>query len=193
MKKIFSPILFLCSLLVPAAVFADADAREGATFVGSLSSGFVFKHDCAFKAVYGSGMVNIITADGCYYPWCHWGIGGKISYFRATGKTAFLQECTRVQEVPVTFYLRRTTEFSCGAQLYASLGGGFVWLKEKSYLADIHLTKGIGEAEVGLYCPLWRCITFTSAFRYLFPRQTRGCAKIDVGGFDLRAGLGVEF
>ena len=73
------------------------------------------------------------------------------------------------------------------------LGGGFAWIKEKSYLGCPTVYKGLGEIEVGLNYPIWRCIGITGALRYLFPPQSQGCDKIDVGGVDLRAGIGFSF
>lgn len=162
-------------------------------FETALTSGFVFKHDCNFKQVYGHGVIDAITADGCYYPWECWGIGAKVSYWRARGRTPFLGGCALVQQVPFTVYLRRRTTIKDCVDLYASLGGGFIWTKEKSYLGRVHSIKGIGEAEVGFSCPVGCSINIVGAVRYLFPRQSDCCNKVDVGGCDLRAGIGFSF
>ncbi len=193
MKKIIFPFLCIFSSLLPISLSGSTE-QQGSCFSTAFSAGYVFKHnDCIFKEVYGHGIVNVITADGCYYPCEQWGIGAKISYWRAHGRTTFLKKCSLLQEVPLTFYLRRMKDFRCGLQLYASLGGGIIWIKEKSYLGDLHLHKGIGEAEIGMNYPIWRCVNITSAFRYLFPRQSHCGTKMDVGGFDLRAGIGFQF
>ncbi len=168
-------------------------------FTSAFSAGYVFKHDDRFfKEVYGRGMGNVITGDVCYYPfydcpWQYWGVGGKISYWLAFGKTTFFKRHTTLHEVPLTVYIRRIIDLKCCLQLYGSLGGGAAWMREKSYLGKVHHWKGIGEVEVGLTYPLWYCFDFTSAFRYLFPRQKQSHIKIDVGGFDLRAGIGFSF
>lgn len=185
-KRLFLTIL----LLVGTYSYGQ---EEDCRFEGALSSGFVFKHDCSFKEVYGHGLIDVITADGCYYPWQRWGIGAKVSYWRRDGKTTFLKRCARAQEVPFTVYLRRRKTFECGTRLYASLGGGVIWVEEKSYLGKAHKVKGIGEAEIGLNRRIWRCIDITGAVRYLFPRQELAGRKVDVGGVDLRAGFGVQF
>lgn len=138
-------------------------------------------------------MINCITADLCYYPWHTWGIGTKVGYWRAKGHTTFLCQDTLAQEVPVTFYVRKTHDFNCGLQPYISLGGGITWLKEKNYLCNKRVHKGIGEVEVGLNYNVWRCLELVGAFRYLFPRQSVSCTKVDVGGCDLRAGIGFSF
>ncbi|MDP3889245.1 MAG: hypothetical protein Q8Q25_01725 [bacterium] len=193
MKKI---LLFSFCILVSAApaFLLGTDLKErDSCFSTAFSAGYVFKHDSCFKEVYGHGVINIITADGCYYPWQCWGVGAKVSYWRAKGKTTFLKQCSLLREVPVTFYLRAIKEFPCCLQLYTSLGGGFVWIKEKSYLGNVRLYKGIGELEVGLNYPIWRFINITGVFRYLFPPQSQSCEKVDVGGFDLRAGIGFSF
>lgn len=190
MKKIL--ILSSC-ILILVPLLSHAAEREHTWLTTDLSAGYVFKHDCRFKEVYGQGMVNIITADGCYYPWSFLGFGAKLSYWRAKGHTAFLQLRTHAQEVPFTVYVRGIKEFPCRFQLYGSLGAGLAWIKENSYLGDVHVTKGIGEIEVGFRYPFWRCLTIMSAFRYVFPPQSQKSHTIDVGGCDLRAGIGLTF
>ncbi len=189
MKKI---IFFSFIILQSVQLFGNTVERRKRDFT-AFSAGYVFKNDCAFKDVYGHGMINAITADFCYYPWKHWGFGGKLSYWRAKGHTTFLEQCTLAQEVPVTLYLRAMKEFQCRLQLYGSLGGGFAWIKEKSYLGNVHTYKGIGELEVGLNYPLWRYINVVGAARYIFPPQKQSGDTIDVGGVDLRAGIGFVF
>jgi hypothetical protein len=138
-------------------------------------------------------MVNCITADICSFPWHWWGFGTKIGYWRAHGHTDFLKRRTQVFEVPLTFYLRRVKEFDCGLRTYASLGGGVAWIKEKSCHQQARVHKGVGEVECGLQYSFCRCLQVVSAFRYLFPRHSVCCETVDVGGFDLRAGIGVSF
>ena len=168
-------------------------------FATAFTAGYVFKHsDRIFKKVYGRGMGNIITGDFCYYPCECWGLGTKVSYWLALGKTTFFKKHTTLQEVPITFYLRRLFEFKRCLQFYASLGAGIAWIGEKSYLGHANRWKGIGEVEVGLNYPAWCRVDFTSAFRYIFPRQSQkypllNYKKMDVGGFDLRAGISVPF
>jgi hypothetical protein len=193
MNKVVIFFFSLGTSLIYANLLGSSSEVENQCFTTALSAGYVFKHDCTFKQLYGRGMINIITADGCYYPWECWGIGAKISYWRAKGRTAFLQRPSRVQEVPVTLYVRGIKDFECGLQVYASLGGGVIWMKEKSYLGCVKLHRGIAEAEVGLQYPIWHCLDITGAVRYLFPRQKQGCIKRDVGGCDLRAGLAFSF
>lgn len=189
MKKI---ILFFLILASPVHLFGES-SEDHISFDGALTAGYVFKNDCLFKQVYGRGMVNAITADGCYYPWQHWGFGSKLSYWRARGHTTFLQLCSLVQEVPITFYARGIKRFDCGVHIYGSLGGGLVWVKEKSYLGTVKQTRGIGEVEAGLQYNVWRWLNLVGAFRYLFPAQKDGCDAVVIGGFDLRAGLGCSF
>ncbi len=200
MKKIMF-CFSLCMLFISSLLLSKNTEIESLPYTLAFSSGYVFKNDCLFKDIYGFGAINVITTDFCYYPWHVWGLGAKVSYLRAKGHTSFLSFCTLMQEVPVTFYARRAHNFDCGLQLYGSLGGGFALIKEKSYLATITAYKGVGEIEVGLHYKLWECLNFTSAFRYLFPRQFLNCnkceaaehTKIDVGGCDLRAGFSFLF
>lgn len=189
-------VLFVSVSLLTNFVQSYASQDESCDytrFTKAFTAGYVFKQDCTFKQVYGHGMINCITADTCYYPWNTWGIGVKASYLRAKGHTIFLHQTTLAQEVPVTFYVRKTHDFKCGLQTYISLGGGIAWIKEKNYLGSTRVHKGIGEIEVGLNYNLWRCLDLVSAFRYMFPRQSDCCTNIDVGGCDLRAGIGFSF
>lgn len=187
MKKIIFFFLFL------VMIFINSLKCETQCFSFALSAGYVFKDDNIFKKVYGNGIVNIITADGCYYPWANWGIGSKISYWSTHGKTTFLKKRTCLEEVPLTFYIRRIQDLSCNFQAYASLGGGIVWVKEKSYLGDFRIHKGIGELEIGLNLSIWQNLSLTGAVRYLFPRQCVNNRKMDIGGVDLRLGLEFPF
>lgn len=193
MKKTVCSLLIVVIAFFPVYLVAHTAREEDTHFTTALSAGYVFKNDCIFKDMYGHGMVNILTGDGCYYPWQHWGFGAKVSYWRAHGQTVFLRECTLLQEVPVTLYARLIKDFDSGVQLYGSLGGGFAWIKEKSYLGSAHTFKGLGEVEVGVFYPVWRCVNITSAFRYLFPPQKQDCVTRDIGGCDLRAGIGCSF
>ena len=198
MKKVvyFSLLMFLSVLsagLFTNQLEANELENEYNRFSTAFTAGYVFKHDGRFKEVYGRGIANAITADFCYYPWEVWGVGTKLSYWRAKGRTAFLKQRSIIQEVPLVFYLRRVKTFDCGLQLYGTLGGGFVWVKEKSYLGKVHTFKGLGEIEVGLNSPVWHHLNLTLALRYLFPSQCYVGNKANVGGFDLRAGIGISF
>lgn len=185
MKKII--LIFLS--FFSKDLFGDVLKGQDRLISTAFSAGYVFKQGHDFKQVYEHGMVNIITADGCYYFREAWGVGAKISYWRAHGQTTFLKQKTLLQEVPVTFYVRKIHEFESGVQAYASFGGGFAWIKESSYLGSVSLHKGLGEVEAGLSYSIWRDWSVTMATRYLFPPQTQCDNKKDVGGADLRAGF----
>jgi hypothetical protein len=191
MKKILFFSLFMLLSGVTRQLFANC--YDYSCFDAAFAAGYVFKNDNHFKDVYEHGMINVITGDGCMYPWKYGGIGAKLSYWRAKGETTFLHYHTLLQEIPVTAYIRGRKKFECALQLYGSIGAGFAWIKEKSYLGTVQLYKGIGELEVGLSYPIWHYVDITFAARYLFPPQSRLCEKIDVGGIDLRAGIGFSF
>jgi hypothetical protein len=159
-----------------------------------FTTGYVFKYnDHIFKEVYGRGIENIITADFCYNVWRLWGLGLKTSYWRAKGHTTFFKKCTQVQEVPITIYLRKAIQPWKHLGGYVSLGGGALFVDENNYLGHVRRWKGIGEAEIGLDIPFCHWCKFTSAFRVLFPREAVNCQKVDIGGLDLRAGIGFSF
>lgn len=184
-------ILFTSTVLVSAR---SSNFSCSPLFLSAFTAGYVFKeHDALFRDVYGLGMGNVITADGMYQPWKHIGIGAKISYWIASGHTTFLQRKSWLQEVPMTLYLKGIADLCNGLRLYASVGGGAAWLKEESYLGHVKQFRGIGEAEIGINYSMKRRVNFTSALRYIFPRQSQGINKANVGGVDLRAGIGIVF
>lgn len=193
MKKIVLIMFVVLGLAIPVRSMSRYDKNAHCTWNTAFSAGYVFKNDCRFKAAYGLGVVNALTVDGCYYPWKYGGFGLKASYWFTQGDIAFLGKKTLFQEVPVTIYARGTTALDRCAQLYGSLGGGFVWMNEKSFLGTTRVYKGIAEAEVGVNCCIYRALFFTSAFRYLFPPQCVAGERFDVGGCDVRAGLGFSF
>ncbi|MCX5924596.1 MAG: hypothetical protein NTZ68_04185 [Candidatus Dependentiae bacterium] len=195
MKKIiwFFVFLYVCIPSLKLAAHLKLSDAESPKFSSAFTAGYVFKNDCRFKDVYGLGMVNVITGDFVYYPWDFWGLGLKTSYWRAKGRTTLLNLCTKLEEIPLTFTVKRLVIFKHDIEFYGSLGGGVVWMREKSELECVKMLKGIGEVEIGLNYPICNHFKFTTAFRYLFPRQYVGCSKIDVGGADLRAGFELVF
>lgn len=181
--------IFLAALFVSSVICKKSYEYQNFDF--ALTSGYIWKNDNGFKQVYGNGIPDIITADACYYPWRHWGLGIKTSYWHASGNTTFLKCKTTLQEVPLIFYLRG--KVGCRLQAYASLGGGAIFVTEKSYLGKVKDAVGIGEAEVGISYYACKNFYITTAFRYLFPKISINKEKHDVGGYGLRAGLGFSF
>ncbi|MBY0110181.1 MAG: hypothetical protein K2X90_03665 [Candidatus Babeliaceae bacterium] len=160
----------------------------------TFTTGYVFKHDDDFfKERFKNGIQNIITVDGCYYFLPAIGIGSKVSYWATKSHGTFLNNPAKLQEVPLTFYLRTIFYSWKNLQLYTSLGGGAIFLAEKNYQEAIKTSKGIGEFELGLNIFLGRYFDISGAFRYLFPRETFNNQKADIGGFDLRAGIGLSY
>jgi hypothetical protein len=199
MKKILIFYLLIIGISCEKLLVSNNTENSRLPYTIAFSSGYVFKNDSLFRKVYGLGAINVITTDFCYFPWKCWGFGTKVSYWRAKGHTTILKACTLLQEIPLTFYARAAHTTDSGVQLYGSLGGGFAYIKEKSYLPCIKAYKGLGEVEVGMHYPIHHCLHLTAAFRYLFPPQ---CLykknnidnhKFDVGGCDLRAGLSFLF
>jgi hypothetical protein len=185
----------------PVYYFECSDEEEIIPcFDTAVSAGFVFKNnDCLFKRVYGQGVVNVITVDGCWYFKEHWGIGAQISYWHAKGKTTVLNRSTCLQEIPITFYVRKRWDCWDNFMPYLSLGGGFIHIREQSYLGSIERNAGIGQLEAGFNQYFGECFFITGALRYLFPQQ-RICRttcynvdKAEVGGVDLRIGFGFSY
>lgn len=193
MKKIALIMFVAMGLAIPVCNINSHDESTHCKWNTAFSAGYVFKNDCRFKTAYGLGVVNAITADGCYYPWKHGGFGIKASFWRTRADSAFLGKKTLFQEVPVTIYARSVTAFDSRIQLYGSLGAGFAWMNEKSFMGITHVYKGIAEVEGGITCCLYRALYLTGAFRYLFPPQHVAGERLDVGGCDLRVGLGFSF
>lgn len=195
MKKIF---VSLCAGLFSLSLIAESCCEEIQSderyFTSALTTGFVFKQgDCLFREVYGRGIENVITADLHYYFCPSWGIGAKLGYWRATGCTTTFKRCTKLEQIPFTISLRGISQCRRGVQLYASLGGGVMAIREKSYLGCVKANKGVGEVEAGLIYHARSYFDLTCAFRYLFPHSCICTTKADIGGIDLRAGIGFTF
>lgn len=194
MKKMFFLYLFIFLMFQNTKLFGDIAEFQNSCKTVVFSSGYVFKNDNIFREVYGYGVGNILTADFCYYRWNTWGIGAKASYWLAVGRTTSLRKSTVLQEIPITFYVRKIFDTQCGLRTYASLGGGFAWIGEHSYLGNVSQARGLGEVEIGIHYPFsCRRAVFSTALRYLFPPQKQGFFKADVGGIDLRAGFGFYY
>lgn len=159
----------------------------------ALSTGYIWKNDHHFKKVYGQGIEDIITLDGCYWFSRYVGVGLKGSYWSADGKTTVLKKSTHVKEVPAIAYLR--ARIGCVIQLYGSLGVGGIYVHEKSYLGQVNTSAWCGEAEIGLNYYFAKHIYLTTAFRYLYSRKEIHSLheNADFGGYGIRGGLGCDF
>jgi hypothetical protein len=183
-------ILILAVLGIPAVTYTYSEC-DGSNFDLAFSSGFVWKNDDLFKCVYGSGIVNAITVDGCYYPCTYGGVGLKTAYWGKKGETTILKQCTKLREVPLIAYLK--ARIGTWLQGYISLGGGVIFVREKSYLGCASTATGIGEAEVGINCHILHSFYITVAANALFPSTKINGHKAIVGGYGLRAGIGFSF
>ena len=195
MKKLLL-LLFISSPLLCNKARQVANVATAATTHWNIAftSGYVFKHDKNdFKENFNNGIPNIITVD-CYYNFLEsLAVGTKVSYWKTKTHGTFLINPAKLQEVPLTFYLRTNLNQGKSFQPYISLGGGAIFLAEKNYQESIKTSKGIGEFELGLNWFLIRNFSITGAFRYLFPRETFNKQKADIGGFALRAGIGFSY
>jgi hypothetical protein len=179
----------------PAAT--DSEKKKGcentnSSFDLALTSGYVWKRDDdLFKEVYGHGIFNIATVDGCYYPCTNWGLGAKIGFWQRHGKTTCFQECTRLKELPLLGYVR--ARIGHMLQAYASLGAGVIFAREKSYLGCAKEHTGIAEVEIGATCNFDN-VFVTGALDFLFPKQPH-CKReaTTFGGYGLRGGIGISF
>jgi hypothetical protein len=157
----------------------------------AATSGFIWKHDTNFKQIYGQGIQDAITLDACCGVWPYVGFGVQGSYWRARGKTLILRNPTHLHEIPVIGYVR--AQVGGRVQGFVSLGGGTIFVKEKSYLGTVRKRTGIGEVELGTNIYFYKNLYLTGVFRYLFPRGTVCYTTTDLGGYGLRAGFGVTF
>jgi len=195
MKK-FALLLFLFFPLLANKARQDLNKQQPQSTHWNIAftSGYVFKHDKSdFRENFNNGIQNIITVD-CYYNFLEsLAVGTKVSYWKTKTHGTFLINPAKLQEVPLTFYLRTNLNPGKSFQPYISLGGGAIFLVEKEFQKTIKESKGIGEFELGLNWLLTRNFNITGAFRYLFPRETFNKQKADIGGFDLRAGIGFSY
>lgn len=186
-------VIFCLAIFVILFFFKNISSNECCPnrFDVALTTGYVWKTDSCFKQVYGKGIQDVITFDGCYRPLDHLGVGIKTSYWQATGKTTARKKHTKIWEVPLLVYLRGII----GEKLqgYASLGGGVIFSQEKSYLGKVKKIAGIAEAEVGMNYYFYQDLYVTGAFRCLFPKTKKCGERVQLGGYGLRAGLGISF
>jgi len=161
----------------------------------AVTTGYIWKNDCRFKEIYGEGIQDVITVDVCgWFSEC-FGIGLKGSYWEAEGRTPVCRLHTNVHEIPLIGYVRREIEFDCTFAAYASLGGGIIFVREKSELGKVNTDTWGGEAEIGLNYYFFKNFYLTTAFRYLyFKKKIAGIdERADFGGYGLRGGLGISF
>jgi hypothetical protein len=187
MKKIY-----ILTILAFISINMHAQRCAPSIFDLVFTSGFIWKVDRVFKEVYGVGIPDLITVDGCYYLSDYFGIGIKTSYWERKGKEIIPDQPPKIQEVPLITYLRARVGY--GIQGYISLGGGATFVKENR--DPIHFKKavGIGEVEAGINYYIHRFSYFSCAFRYLFPRQSfEETTLTDFGGLGLRVGLAFSY
>lgn len=186
-KSLAARLLLLCCM--PLFAYEEQKSKN---FDIAFTSGYIWKHDKNFKKIYGSGIPDLITIDAFFTPVeGSFGFGVKSSYWEKHGKTSCLHQCTKIQEIPTIFYVRG--KIGGWLQLYISLGGGAIVIKETSYLGKVKTHTGVGEFELGLNYYQFKNLYLTGAFRALFPRKYCNGDRVDFGGLGLRAGIGFSF
>lgn len=184
MKKLFFLLFYSVPLLC---------ASKDSTFDLAATTGYVWKTDSQFKQVYGKGIQDIITIDGCYWPFRYLGVGIQSGYWLAHGKTTISKRPTRLWEVPLNLYLQGRIGRSF--QLHASLGTGVIFVNEKSYLGNVSHQTWSGEAEVGMNYYFFKQAYLTVDLQYLYARKkiSETHERADLGGLNARGGIGVSF
>lgn len=153
----------------------------------AISTGYIWKRDRLFQEAYGRGIQDVITVDGCCRIWRFLGMGVKSGYWKAQGKAAVCHK--EISEIPILCYLRG--KIGCTFQAYVSLGGGLIFVEEKSCLGHAKEYPWGGEVEAGLKYYFFRSCYLTTALRYLFFPTSK--EKGDFGGYGIRAGIGISF
>ena len=189
MKKLFFLLLFS----IPSLCISANSENFLSIFDLTATTGYVWQSDSHFKQVYGKGIQDVITIDGCYWPFRHFGIGIQGSYWLANGKTTILKKSTRLWEVPLNLYL----EGRIGQmfQLHGSLGTGIIFVNEKSYLGSVSHQAWSGEAEVGIDYYFFKKSYLSAALQYLYSGKeiSETQERVALGGLNLRAGIGISF
>jgi hypothetical protein len=186
----------LCILLlysIPLFCASTNSENSFSTFDLAATTGYVWKTDSHFKQVYGNGIQNVITIDGCYWPFRHFGVGIQNGYWLAHGKTTVSKRSTRVWEVPLNFYLQGRIGHLL--QLHGSLGTGVIFVNEKSYLGTVSQQAWSGEAEAGIDYYFFKRAYLAFAVQYLYARKEikETHNQADFGGVNVSGGIGISF
>jgi opacity protein-like surface antigen len=186
MKK---TILIIFSFLLVVPLFPGK-----ANLYTALGFGYQFKSDQYFKLVYDNGLVDY-TADVGYWFGKHIASGIKVSYSSKKGKTVLLKSETRLRQIPVVGYLKAGLEIGKKWQGYISLGIGYMFFKEESYIGKIKESQFGWEIESGIEYSFAKNFYFLCAARYQSFKKT--FPEINethqLGGTDLRLGIGMRY
>jgi opacity protein-like surface antigen len=163
-------------------------------FYTALGFGYQFKSDQYFKLVYDNGMVDY-TADLGYWFGKHIASGIKVSYSGEKGETALLKSETRLKQIPVVGYVKAGLEIGKKWQGYVSLGMGYMFFKEESYIGTVKESQFGWEIESGIEFSFAKRFYFLGAARYqsfkkTFPEMNE---THQLGGTDIRLGLGIRY
>ena len=160
----------------------------------ALGFGFQFKSDEYFKQVYHNGIVDY-TADVGYWIKKNIALGIKVSYLSKKGETLFYKSETRLKQIPVVVYLKGGVKIRKRMLGYVSLGIGYIFFKEESYIGKIDEKQFGWEIESGIEYPFVRklyvlCAVRYQSFKKSFPEMNE---THQLGGTDIRLGLGIRY
>jgi opacity protein-like surface antigen len=186
MKKI---ILVIFSFLLVTPLF-PGDAK----MYTALGFGYQFKSDEYFKEVYNNGTVDY-TADVGYWIKKNIALGVKVSYLSKKGETSFYKSETHLKQIPVVGYLKAGLEIGKKLQGYVSLGMGYMFFKEESYIGTIDEKQFGWEIESGVEYSFAKqlyvlCAARYQSFKKTFPEMNE---THQLGGTDIRLGIGIRY
>ena len=159
----------------------------------AASTGYVWKGDGHFRDTYAKGIENIITLDTTWWMFRNYGLSLKGSYWAANGTVIGTQESTSIWQVPLALSLKG--RIGSRFQAYGSIGVDLILTRESNFLGVANETGWGGEVEAGLNYYIYKQFYITAAIRYIYCRKyiTAVQDRADLGGTDLRGGLGVSF
>lgn len=158
----------------------------------AVALSYQWKSDKYYQLVYDKGVLNYLTDAGYWFS-NNFASGIKVSYLTNRGETSLLKKETKLRQISVMVYIKA----AIGRKLksYFSLGAGYLFFKEESYIATVDESHIGWEGEIGFEFSLTESLYLmgslrNQSFRKSFPElgETQ-----QLGGKDLRIGIGFRF
>jgi opacity protein-like surface antigen len=182
MKKAFgiAAVLLICIGSASAA---------GVIIEGKV--GYFSPTDSDFKSIYGGGM--IYGGEARLGIWNNIMLWAEGKYFKKTGKLTFTQEETTLSLTGGAAGLMYALPVATGAHVYIGAGADYVSFSEKNIIGNVTKT-GVGlAAKVGVFITLVKHLVLDGYYEYSTVKMTPADFKIDVGGHEVGAAIGVRF
>jgi opacity protein-like surface antigen len=158
----------------------------------SIGMGFQWKSDENYQLVYNNGSLNYFI-DAGYWFGKNFAFGIKFNVLSQNGETSVLKEETKLRQTYLMGYVKAGIGFKIRG--YISLGGGFLFFKEESYMATVDENHFGFDVEIGTEVSLTDTLYLLGTVRYLsFKKSFFDLGETQqLGGTELRFGIGYRF